>query len=107
MFESEWWLGRRFEFADKSAPDMTVVGGKPKEGKLRVHSTDGTRAWLPWAELMAAVQMGILIESSKPPFVFDREHDLQRELYREFKKRGVLSVMRKTRAGDRILVRVK
>jgi hypothetical protein len=64
-------LGRRYEFADRSAPDVTLVGVDPKRKLVRLHALDGQRQTLPLPMFLSAVTRGALVESMLPSFVWD------------------------------------
>jgi len=64
-------LGRRFEFADKSAPDVTLVAGDPKEKTVRLHKLGGGAETIPMTMFAKALKQGALVESDKPGFVHD------------------------------------
>lgn len=67
-------MGRRFEFADGTAPDVTITGGDVRRGTVRAHGADGSRAHLAIADVVKAVTAGVLVESATGvPFVLDRE----------------------------------
>lgn len=69
----DYLMGRRFEFADGSAPDVTVTGGDVQRATVRMHGLDGSRADLPLADVCRAVTEGVLVESQAGvPFVLDR-----------------------------------
>jgi hypothetical protein len=42
---ADYLLGRRFEFADQSAPDITITGFDPQQQRVRVHTLDGGKQW--------------------------------------------------------------
>lgn len=65
-------LGRRFEFADKTTPDVTLVGGDPVAKTVTLHASDGGREVVPMKLFLRAYRKGSLVESMKPGFVNDR-----------------------------------
>lgn len=62
-------LGRRYEFTDRSGPDITVISLKP-DVAVYVHIFGGDRQWLPWDTFMAALTAGVLQDSPYGPFVY-------------------------------------
>lgn len=63
--------GRRFEFADKRTPDVTLVGGDPQAKTVRLHALDGTRQSVPTKLFLRAYRKGAIMESMLPGFVFE------------------------------------
>lgn len=61
--------GRRFEYVDGHAPDLTVIAGDPATQTVRLHSADGQRQTVPEALFVRALQQGVLVESRKLGFV--------------------------------------
>jgi hypothetical protein len=64
-------LGRRYEFDDRSAPDVTLVGVDQPRGLVRLHAADGLRQSVPLAMFTLAVKQGVLVESMQPGFVWE------------------------------------
>jgi hypothetical protein len=67
------YLGRRFEFADGSAPDVTVNSYDPRLGTVRLHIVGGARQTMPLTLFLRAVKDGALLESDKAPVCHDHE----------------------------------
>jgi hypothetical protein len=69
---ADYLLGRRFEFADQSAPDITITGFDPQQQRVRVHALDGGKQWVAFKLLYAAIFNGVVVESDKVGFVWPR-----------------------------------
>jgi hypothetical protein len=73
------YLGRRFEFVDGSAPDVTVNSYDMAHGTVRLHIVGGSRQTMPLTLFLRAVREGTLQESDKAPFCHDHETKFERE----------------------------
>lgn len=105
MIDPDFLLGRRYEFADKSAQDMTIVGVDPEKG-ARCHSMDGTRAWIPLVEITTAINMGILIESAKVGFVLEPERQRWPNARWALNRSATNTIRARNRKGDTVVVKV-
>ena len=72
-------LGKRYEFADGSSVDVTLVSYDPHSKTVRLHAVGGGRQTLPRDLFLRAILDGHLQESDKPGFVHDRETRFERE----------------------------
>lgn len=82
------YLGKRYEWnPEKSGfdTDFTIVGYHPEKG-VRVHATDGGRWWLKLNYVRKAIKLGVLVESSKAPFVFDRNQVVTKAMMQALQK---------------------
>ena len=66
------YLGKRFTWTNGAAPDITIAGFDPDKG-VRFHCLDGGRQWITPGRFIAAINCGILIESTEAPFVWRRD----------------------------------
>ena len=69
-FTADYLLGRRFEFADHTAPDVTITAFNPDTERVRVHVLDGGKHWVSFSALYAAIFNGVLVESEGVGFVW-------------------------------------
>jgi hypothetical protein len=67
------YLGKRFEFADGSAPDVTLISYDVRAGTVRLHCADGQRQTVPLHMFVRVLTEGALLESPRAPFVHDAE----------------------------------
>lgn len=68
-------LGRRYEFADGSAQDFTIVNYNTALDSCGVHFRDGlygVRQHLRLSVVLKAIKAGAIQESDLAPFVADR-----------------------------------
>jgi ribosome modulation factor len=79
-------LGQRFRFADRSAPDVTLVAVDPQQKTCRLHAIGGSRDTVPLDDFCRAIEHGVLIESNLPGFVLDRETKFDRERARRLER---------------------
>lgn len=61
-------LGRRFQFAGGTAPDITIIAVDPDKGEVSVHRRDGVRDRLPLWAVLEGIDNGALQESPLAPF---------------------------------------
>lgn len=80
------FLGKRYEFNRDltinrlALPDITIVGFHPDKG-IRVHAADGGRWWFTTKYVKQAIKVGLLVESSRSPFVFDKNEVVSKRRY--------------------------
>jgi hypothetical protein len=73
--DAEYLIGRRFEWTNNAAPDVTFVSWKKDGGIefIRAHALDGGCHWMPMLDVCAAIEAGIFVESAHGvPFTNDR-----------------------------------
>lgn len=72
--DAAYLIGRRFEFVDNAAPDVTFISakGEGSDEQIRAHALDGGSWWLPMRDVLTAVATGVLVEAAGAPFVNDR-----------------------------------
>lgn len=80
------FLGKRYEFNQDmtinrlALPDITIVGFHPDKG-IRVHAADGGRWWFTAKYVKRAIKVGLLVESSRTPFVFGKNEAISKRRY--------------------------
>lgn len=72
-------VGRRFEFVDRSFPDVTVIGMAPKANTIRLHVLDGRRELFALDAFVHAYQNGDVLETLAAPFEHPRETKFDRK----------------------------
>ena len=73
MLSLDKYLGHRLEFADGSAPDVTVVSYDERAKTVRLHIVGGARQTMALPLFTKAVEEGALLESHRAPFVHPPE----------------------------------
>jgi hypothetical protein len=72
--DADYLIGRRFEFTNGFAPDVTFVSARSLDGAMRAHCKDGGKWWIPLDLVCVNIKAGVLVESEAGvPFTLTRD----------------------------------